>query len=178
MKKELFKGSMAMLAKMFSHAEIDNQLLKVYYDVLKRIDDNEWKRMVEKTLREFKPTQNCQFPVPADFLKLYEHVEKDVISKVIAEIESIGSWQSPLFNDPYILSTIESFGGWLKICEWTDEDWTYRRKQFIDTYNGRKATESGRDKQLLGESERSEIEWKNNHPKQLPDPTETKLEDL
>ena len=142
MKRELFKASMAMLAKMFSHAEIDNQLLKIYYNVLKHIEDNEWQRMVEKTLKEFKPTANCQFPVPADFLKLYEHVNKDIIAIVLAKIEKVGSYGDADFGDPYIHATIESFGGWVEICKWSYDDWGFRKKAFMDTYNGRKATGS------------------------------------
>ena len=56
----------------------------------------------------------------------------DALSKAV---EQQGAYKSVRFDDPITNATIQSLGGWVRICETTTDDWdTHFRRNFLATY--------------------------------------------
>jgi hypothetical protein len=43
-------------------------------------------------------------------------------------------WDTVVFQDGAIGRTVETMGGWMKISEWTVEEWKFRKKEFDALY--------------------------------------------
>lgn len=140
---------MTMLMKLFSHS-IDKDSLNLYWQVLKHISDEEFSDSVKMVVSTFKPTQNCQFPVPADFLTKFNNKQKDVVRRVVNAIESYGSYADIDFGDPALHATIGRFGGWVEVCKWTYKDWEMKSKQFESCYEGCLLSGASGSERLLG----------------------------
>lgn len=53
---------------------------------------------------------------------------------LIETIKNHGYWDSVIFEDGAISRTVETLGGWQKICEWSADEWKFRRKDFDSLY--------------------------------------------
>jgi len=53
---------------------------------------------------------------------------------LIQTVRKIGPYQSVYFQDPKIGMLVEYFNGWLAVCQWTEKEIPFIRKEFIQTY--------------------------------------------
>lgn len=58
-------------------------------------------------------------------------VALDVLEKSMSRH---GKYRSVVFNDPYIMATVHSMGGWPKLCSMESEEWKWARKDFERIY--------------------------------------------
>lgn len=56
-------------------------------------------------------------------------------SQAMAAIHHIGSWDSVKFEDPAIPSAIEIMGGWLELCQLSEEELRFQAHHFKRIYN-------------------------------------------
>jgi hypothetical protein len=45
-----------------------------------------------------------------------------------------GIYNSVVFDDRIIHATVDAMGGWQQVCLITEDDWQFRRREFLDTY--------------------------------------------
>ena len=78
-------------------------------------------------------------PKPADINNLIagdpNSRKLEAWAKVESAIRRIGSYQTVVFDDPAIMVAIETMGGWIKICEISDDELPFRRNEFTKLYS-------------------------------------------
>lgn len=79
-------------------------------------------------------------PKPADIVKMISGTTTDsslvAWTKVEEAIRKVGPWESIVFDDPLINRVVHDMGGWIKICEITDDELPFLRNQFSNRYRG------------------------------------------
>ncbi len=63
-------------------------------------------------------------------------------------------WDSVVFEDGAIARAVEDMGGWIRVSEWTLEDWKYRRKEFEQLYMAHLKQGNCEPARLTGQFER------------------------
>lgn len=51
-------------------------------------------------------------------------------------IESIGQYDSVVFEHPAIMASIVDMGGWLELCKMTESEQPFKKNEFVKRYNG------------------------------------------
>jgi hypothetical protein len=114
--------------------------------------------MCEKVVETFTPTAQVPFPVPATFLKAAgedpQSRARAAVGAVIAAAAKLGPYRSVSFGDPALHATIQRFGGWVEVCGWSQEDWKYSEKRFVESYAADVAAGVGGPARLVGIAER------------------------
>jgi hypothetical protein len=57
-------------------------------------------------------------------------------SKVEKAIRQVGPYQTVVFDDPKIHAVITDMGGWLKLCEGTEDEFPFKAREFERRYQG------------------------------------------
>ncbi|MEE9374529.1 MAG: DUF6475 domain-containing protein [Saprospiraceae bacterium] len=137
--RELFKSTIAMLRNLYGF-EMNQEMFETYYTALNGLmDDNSFKNATADIMKTFKPTSQTKFPSIPCFLESVNLSGTPRAKEAIAELKyavgRFGRYDSVNFGDSKLHQAIGYYGGWISICKWTDEDWRYQEKGFIDTYN-------------------------------------------
>ncbi|MGW8324139.1 MAG: DUF6475 domain-containing protein [Desulfobacterales bacterium] len=162
MKEESFKVKFAYLQKIYGKA-LDKDVYAMYWEQLKEYDEETFHVMVTNLVKTFIPTTQVPFPLLPHFLKAcgddIDNRSQNALTALKSTIKQIGNWKSVSFGDRALHATIERFGGWIKICEWSQDNWNYNEKRFIQCYEAecRSVFSTGPDR-LIGvfESHNSE----------------------
>lgn len=154
MTEQTFKSCMTLLQGIYGI--IDKPVYLFYWNKFKSVDDKTFEAATNKIVDTFKPTSTEKFPVPARFIELTEPSEETRINLAIGAVRKAGSTQGPYksvsFGDRALHAAIMRFGGWPAVSVWSDEDWKFREKSFIQTYRAEMTTLSG-PTHLMGLSE-------------------------
>lgn len=149
MTEESFKIQLAYLQKIYG--AIDDDVYRNYWEILKKYSDNEFSGMITNIIKTFVPTSSVKFPLIPHFLKAIgvdnETICQLAISTVKKSIRTVGNWRSVSFGDTALHETIERFGGWIKICDWGDKEWSINEGRFLKSYESERMSilESGPD---------------------------------
>jgi hypothetical protein len=68
--------------------------------------------------------------------------------------ERTGIYQSVSFEDKAIHAVVEAMGGWITACEITEDEWKYRRREFLDLYKALSRANREAPAKLIGLGER------------------------
>jgi len=158
MMPETFKAGMGF---MFAYLGVDPAVEKVpmYWEMLKHLPDDTFDKAIKNALQEFIPTAACPFPLVAHILKYCGEAGESKAVNAISTLKRAlkhGPYQSICFEDSALHYTVESFGGWPALCNWTAKEWDINEGRIIETY--RSALMGGRTgaTHLAGLSERSD----------------------
>jgi hypothetical protein len=114
------------------------EVVNMYWELLKHMDEKEFEKAVTGVISEFIPTKATPFPLVAHFLKFSGSDANGRAIRAIATLKGyvrkIGKYESANFNDNALHATIERFGGWPAICAMGDTDWNVNEGRMIDTY--------------------------------------------
>lgn len=109
--------------------------LKIYAQILKDIPDEIFKAGITRLIHEY---QYDSFPKPAVIIK---YCGIDAKSKAINALRvlkeaifKVGPYQSIDFDDSTLHAVIERFGGWVSVCQLSEDDWRYKEKMFLESY--------------------------------------------
>jgi hypothetical protein len=94
--------------------------------------------------RHLRNTDTGQFmPKIADIIRMLQGSSMDAAfsawTKVDKAVRTVGPNESVVFDDPLIHRVLHDMGGWLLICEKTDDDWPFVAKEFENRYRGFKS---------------------------------------
>jgi len=94
--------------------------------------------------RHLRNTDNGQFmPKIADIIRMLQGSSQDCAfsawTKVDKAVRHVGPYESVVFDDPLIHRVLNDMGGWLVLCDKTDDDWPFIAKEFENRYRGFKS---------------------------------------
>lgn len=132
MQRNTLAASLALLAEVFGR-EVSPVLTEVYWEIFRGYPDATFRKAVLLALKTLS-----FFPKPSDLLRILEGAPEDraLIAWQTLEkaIRTVGSWDSVRFDDPALSAAVEGLGGWTKVCEWTEEEMPFRRREFEQLY--------------------------------------------
>lgn len=94
--------------------------------------------------RHLRNTDTGQFmPKIADIIRMMQGSSQDAAfsawSKVDKAVRRVGPYDTVVFDDPLIHKVLHDMGGWIGLCEKTDDDWPFVAKEFETRYRGFKS---------------------------------------
>jgi hypothetical protein len=152
---EKFAVLMATLAEVFDAGrEVSKFKMEIYFKALERYRIDDISCAVSNMIHE---RVYPSFPKPAEIIQ--EITGKTEDKAMLAWIKTkdaigrIGSYQSVVFDDPVIHSTIEAMGGWIDAGNWLEDEMVWKGKEFERLYSIM-APRGGHPIKLIGISER------------------------
>lgn len=139
--KKVFSEAMAGLCEIYER-EPTALLVKTYYEVLKDIPEADFKKAISGIMRcnTYK-----KLPRPAEILEAVYGRPEDKAALAIAKIENawnngIGIYENVVFDDPIIHAIISSYGGWIALCQISDTEWKFTRRELEKHYRALSST--------------------------------------
>ena len=115
-------------------------VLELYTRALSRYDTDDILRALEVHLLD--PDVGQYPPKPADLVRRISGSNTTVAARawarVVEAVRLVGCWQSVVFDDPLIHACLEQMGGWIKVCQMTEDEIPFRAKDFERLYLGYK----------------------------------------
>lgn len=119
---------------------VTKNLLLIYFDDLKQYSLDEIKYGTSK--HRLDPKHGTFWPKSADIIR---HLQTSEISaedkatlawsQVIREIRRTGSYGSLELDDKQALAAVKSLGSWQQLCNSTETEMTWKKKEFMSIYN-------------------------------------------
>ena len=123
----------------FYDKKVSTELLVMYFDDLLEFNI-EQVRHGAKCHRQ-DPKHGTFFPKPADIIR---HLQTSAIStedkallawgQVIREIRRVGSYGSLKLDDKQAIAAVKSLGSWQQLCNSTEQEITWKKKEFLSNY--------------------------------------------
>jgi hypothetical protein len=137
MNENTFKSGMAMMSKLFGKS-LEDEIIPAYWNILKKISDEEFLKIQGNLIQTFIPTSQCPFPLPAHFLNAGglsgQNRTKSAVNAILNAANNPGPYKTVSFGDLALHAVIERFGGWPIVASWTLDDWQFKEKQFLSAY--------------------------------------------
>lgn len=154
MTEQTFKECMTILQAFSSMVEKD--VYRFLWNKFKHVSDDDFKRAADKILETYRPTSHEKFPAIERFVTALGNTEDNRINLAIGAVRKAGSTQGPYksisFGDRALHAAVMRFGGWPAVSCWSDEEWKFREKSFIQAYKAEMTTGQGPN-HLMGLSE-------------------------
>jgi len=171
MNRQVFKSNFILLAALYGYKP-EEKVTKIYWNILKTLSNEMFEQIVSHIVSHFKPSSQCPFPTPAHFADLINELELAALTSALTAVRKavseVGPYESITFDDPALHDTIERYGGWVEICNWSHNDWKMKEKAFLHAYSAAKSCNAGTENHLPGITERENR--LNNHEKWIPEP--------
>ena len=120
--------------------EVSKSLMQSYFDMLSAYSIEQVKDGFYK--HNLDPVDGKFFPKPANIIR---HLQTSEISaedkatlawsQVIREIRRVGSWGALKLDDKQALAAVKSLGSWQQLCNSTETEMTWKKKEFMSIYN-------------------------------------------
>lgn len=164
--KTKFSEGMSLLCETYQR-EPSKLLMKAYYMALKDLNDTDYEQAIGNVLQDRKFNK---MPMPGE---IREYATGSIDDKATLAYDAFtkgkaktGAYDSVCFDDKIIHAVVEAMGGWSGlngVCMITEDEWRFKRKEFIDLYKAI-SRQSGREipEKLIGISEygcRQNEEW-------------------
>ena len=118
--------------------KLSGQLLDIYWHSLKAYAFEDIKSSLNKLIVD--PDVGQFMPKPADVVRYIEGDSKSQAliawGKVMQAIQSVGAWDSVVFDDRKIHAVILDMGGWVELCRKTSHELVFLSKEFESRYSG------------------------------------------
>lgn len=154
MTHEFFLASFLLLKKYFNNYKMDKTVEDLYFNSLKNYPDEKIKLACQNIIANFKPTSTTPFPLIADILNYcgegMQGKAINIIGLIRKAIQRHGRYTSVSFNDLVLHGVIERFGGWVELCDWTQDNWNINEKRITDAYQAAKNAGINGNSYLVG----------------------------
>ena len=128
---EVMENIYALYGKNFSAG-----VMELWWNALSRYSLSEVRIALSRHVQD--PDSGQFLPKPSDVIRhLQGNTQTQALkawSKVESAIRSIGPYQSVVFDDPAIHQVVSEMGGWVKLCEVSEEELPYRAREFEQRY--------------------------------------------
>jgi len=112
--------------------------MDVWWGALRRFELVDVQRALSVYCQD--PDRGQWMPKPADVVRALEgtgfSVAAQAWSKVDRAVRQVGPYRDVVFDDPIIHAVIADMGGWIALCNGTDEEWPFRANEFQKRYQG------------------------------------------
>jgi hypothetical protein len=136
---ERFGSALAACMTLYNRP-LTPDVLELYTRALARYDTDDVLRALEVHLLD--PDVGQYAPKPADLVRRIAGSNTTVSARawarVVEAVRLVGSWESVVFDDPLIHACVEQMGGWVKLCQMTEDEIPFRGKDFERLYLGYK----------------------------------------
>ena len=116
--------------------DITKPMLKIYFELLEDLDINDIKAAVKK---------HCQtsvfYPKPADIRAIINANKPKIEDKALLawnhierSISKLGGYRSLTLTDRVSAKSLDSVGGWQRICSMSYKELEFKKRDFIKTY--------------------------------------------
>uniref|UniRef100_A0A6M3J9G8 DUF6475 domain-containing protein n=2 Tax=viral metagenome TaxID=1070528 RepID=A0A6M3J9G8_9ZZZZ len=129
-----FSEGMSLLCETYQR-EPSKLLMQAYYMALKDLSDSEFETAIGKVLQDRKFNK---MPMPGE---IREYAIGNAEDKAILAYDAFtkgkaqtGAYESVVFEDKLIHAVVQSMGGWYEVCMITEDEWKFKRREFIDLY--------------------------------------------
>ncbi len=130
-----FAQLMATLGELYGKT-ITATFSEIYWRTLERFDIKDVQQAVRQHIAD--PDNGKFMPKPADLLHWIEGSRETralhAWATVIAAIARVGVYQSVMFEDACIHKTIQSMGGWVRLCAMKIDEEPFRAQEFQKYY--------------------------------------------
>lgn len=135
-----------------------------FVDIIQVVAEQYWKRLSDGVIalywqglqdfelpavrdalgKHLRNTDTGQFmPKISDIIRMLQGSSQDAAfsawSKVDKAVRQVGPYDSVVFDDPIIHRVLHDMGGWIGICDKTDEAWPHVAREFETRYRGFKS---------------------------------------
>ena len=131
---ERFSYCMGALGEAFSQ-EPSPLKTEIYFKALSDLPIDVIEKSVWQVIRS---RTTASFPKVAELREAMGGKEED---KAILAYDAFtkgkaqtGAYESVVFEDKLIHAVIQSMGGWYEVCMITEDEWKFKRREFIDLY--------------------------------------------
>ena len=132
--RETFGEGMSLLCEVFER-QPTRMLLEAYYMVLKDLSDDEFQRNISGILSS---KLFSKLPLPAEILNVSQTDLDDqailAYDKFTKGKAQTGPYQTVIFDDITIHAVVDAMGSWESVCFITEDEWKFKRKEFLDLY--------------------------------------------
>ena len=137
--KELLIGVMS-----FYRQTVSNFTLDVWWRALQDYDIAAISKAFDRHLMIPDDKRAGSFaPMPSDIVKMLQGSTQDAAfaawAKVDKAVRSVGGYQSVVFDDPLIHRVIYDMGGWVGLCQKSEDEWAFVAREFENRYRGFKS---------------------------------------
>ena len=133
-----FAKAMAGLQEVFTPEKpLSKEKVEIYYQIFKKWTIEEFNNACFSLLKTKKIST---FPLPAEIEEAKQGVLDDNTKAVLAYDKftrgkaRTGIYESVVFDDKNIHAVVQSMGGWHDVCLITEDEWRFKRKEFLDLY--------------------------------------------
>lgn len=129
---ELLAATMDVYAR-----DASSNVAAIWWESLKRFEFAEIRAAFSRHIQD---TDSGQYaPKPAEIIRILEGGDTEgralvAWTKVLEGMRLVGPYQSVVFDDPLIHTVIEDMGGWIGLCEMSDEHVPFRGREFQTRY--------------------------------------------
>ena len=119
--------------------DINTMMLRLFFSSLREFSFEQVTYGFEQHLCD--PVDGKFFPKPANIIK---HLKAGEIStedkallawgQVIREIRRVGSYGSLKLDDKQAIAAVKSLGSWQQLCNSTEQEITWKKKEFLSNY--------------------------------------------
>lgn len=122
----------------FYGRDVSDFQMEVWWETCRRYEFADVRRAFSLHCQD--PDRGQFPPKPADLTRILQGSGGDRSLRAWAQVErtirTVGPYQSLVFDDPVTHAVIEEMGGWIRLCEVTDDDLPFRAAEFRKRYQG------------------------------------------
>ena len=127
--RELFAQHITGLCEIYNK-QPTKSLLELYYFVLQDMENVDFTNSIKNILQNRK---YATLPKPAEILEYTRPNTQQLAIIAIDDIERAirrgGAYSSITFEDKVINSIIDHLGGWIKVCQMSENEWKWAKKE-------------------------------------------------
>ncbi|WP_281545870.1 DUF6475 domain-containing protein [Grimontia sp. SpTr1] len=167
--KTLFAEILCLTSSLYMREPLSRPMLGIYWQALRDYDLEDVRRALDMHVRN--PDTGQFFPKPADVIRQLDGNTQtrgeQAWSKLAGAIQSVGAWQSVVFDDALIHQVVMEMGGWVTFCHTDMSELPYRHNEFVRRYQSyTNKPPSEYPKKLIGISEANNTQ--SGHPVDAP----------
>lgn len=157
MNKETFLKSLVAMQAYYGH-QLKSEVIEMYWNRLKLLNYDDLKLAMQNIQDNFVPTSQVPFPLIPHFLEACNRTGKnkaqEALTKTCKAVRDVGPYQTVDFGDKALHATIDRFGGWVELCQWTQKDWNINEGRFLAAYEAQSTNPEMGPEKLPGVFER------------------------
>ncbi|MEH6451308.1 MAG: DUF6475 domain-containing protein, partial [Oleispira sp.] len=150
--KGKFETLMNATASMYNRTPSDGTQLMMYFNALNRFSFQDVQTGFNAHIQN--PDNGQFFPKPADIIRYMDGGSETQAgaawTKVDKSIRTVGPYQNIVFDDRIIHAVIADMGGWILMCGTSDQEYPFKKNEFVKRYTGYRSRPPEDYPRLLG----------------------------